>query len=357
MCSVNYQNPAQGTPNQQGFGQAPAVVVEGNNQGQTFPSHQYCQQFVGNYQGNQMYSMTSQGQTVVCQGQSCDYHQSASGYSVTSPMEGSSSGVGTGYCYPVSYSQQQTVVAGNQSQMYYTVQTPQSNPAQSAQGFVQYSGQQGTTYQTNASPPSQNCTVTHSVNPLENVATQALNMNNMSSVNTVNVTPQQQQFHTGAVQGMGPVAPSPGGHFVTSFPSSHQVMPHSTHFHQPQAFTSPMRSVAPQVVPLPGVPVHGQTTPMAQTFHTVYRPNMQMPMQIYPTAAQQAQQPFIMAAAAAGMNKPVHQVAGQSSHVTVSAKGLQYEGKVENGAGENGDASAQVSESITGFRPLHNQGG
>lgn len=354
MCSMNYQSPTQGPNSQQGFGLAPTVVVEGNNQGQAYPTHQYCTQYVPNYQGNQWNSMTSQGQTIACQGQSCDY-PSAGGYSVTSPVDGPSC-VGTGgYCYPVSYSQQQGVVQGNQSQMYYAVQNPQSNPTQTAQGYVQYGGQQGATYQTNTSPPSQNTSVTPSVHALENLSTQAMNMNNMSSVNTVNVTPQQH-FHTGSVQGMG--APSAGGQFVASFPSSHQMMPHTPHFHQPQAFASPMRPVTPQVVPMPGVPVHGQTTPMAQAFHTVYRPNMQMPMQMYPTAAQQVQQPLIMAAAA-GMNKSVHHVTNQpTSHVTVSAKGLQCEGKVENGGGENGDAvSGRGSESLVGFRPLHHSQG
>lgn len=348
MCSMNYQSPTQGASGQQGFGLTPTVVMEPNSQGQAYPTHQYCPQYVQNYQGNQMYSMTSQGQTVGCQGQSCDY-QSAGGYSVTSPVDGPSC-VGTGgYCYQVPYSQQQGLVPGNQSQMYYTVQNPQSNQTQTAQGYVQYSGQQGTTYQTNTSPPSQKTSVTPSVHPLENVVTQAVNMNNMSSVNTV--TPQQQQFHTGAVQGMG--TPT-GGQFVASFPSSHQMMSHTPHYHQPQAFATPMR---PQMVPMPGVPVHGQTTPMAQAFHTVYRPNM--PMQIYPNAAHQVQQPLIMAAAAAGMNKPAHHVTGQpSSHVTVSAKGLQCEGKVENGGGENGDVvPGQGPESLASFRSLHqNQG-
>ena len=349
MCSMNYQSPTQGANTQQGFGLTPTVVVEGNNQAQAYPTHQYCQQYVQNYQGNQMYS---QGQTVGCQGESCDY-PSGGGYSVASPVEGPSC-VGTGgYCYPVSYSQPQGVVSCNQSQMYYTVQTPQSTPTQATgqQGFVQYSGQQGTTYQTNTSPPSQNSTVTHSVHQLDNVATQA--MNNMNSVNTA--TPQQH-YTTGGVQpGMAAVTPSPGGQFVTSFPSSHQMMTHAPHYHQPQAFTSPLRPVTPTVVPMPGV--HGQTTPMGQTFHTVYRPNMQMPMQIYPQAAQQGQQPLMMAAAS--INKPIHHGSGQqSSHVTVSAKGLQCDGKLDSEGGENGDVvSVQATESLTGFRPLHlNQG-
>lgn len=344
MCSINYQSPNPGAPNQQGYGLAPSVVVEGNNQG--YPTHQYCQQYVQNYQGNQMYSMTSQGQTVGCQGQSCDYH-SAGVYNVTSPIEGPSV-VGTGgYCYPV-YSQQQTVVAGNQSQLYYTVQTPQSGLTQAAQGYVQYSGQQGTTYQPNTSPPSQNSTVTPNVHQLETVATQAVNVNNMSSVN---VTPQQQ-FHTGAVPGVCTTTPSASGQFVASFPS-HQMMPHVPHYHQPQAFTSPMRPVTPQVVPMPGVAVHGQTNPMTPTFHTVYRPNVQMPMQIYPSAAQQAQQPLFVAS---GMGKAVG--GQQTSHVTVSAKGLQTEGKVENGSGENGEPiPVQGTDVVAGIRPvLANQG-
>ncbi|XP_060585638.1 cAMP-regulated phosphoprotein 21-like isoform X3 [Ruditapes philippinarum] len=343
MCS--YGMPSSGVQSQQGFTPMQGMQVEGNNQGQQYPAHQYCQQYIQGFQGNQMYPMTSQGQTIG-QGQSDVNFQC--GYSVTSPVEGQTGQGSNGYNYPVPFSQQQqTVVAPNQSPMYYTVQNQQSTQAPVQQGYV-YSGQQGTTYQTNT-PPSQNSTVTPNVQ-LNTVGAQPVNLNNMNMASAVNIASQQTQ---GIVQGsavVGGGVQAQNTQYMSSFQTSHPNMHHSQHYHHPQSFTSPIRPVAPQVLPIQGVPV-GNTAP-AQTFQSVYRPNMQMPMQIHHQQPHVQQQQTTMVGSA--VSKPVQT---PTQHVTVSAKGLSFEsspgvGKVENGGGESCESlPVEVQMANTVYRP------
>ena len=273
---------------------------------------QFCQQFVSqSFQGNPMYTVTSP--TVM--GQSCDY-QAQCMYHMTSPTDSNNSA--TGYSYPVSYnSQQQTFVAPNQSQMFYTYQSPQqSNSGQPGQGFM-YSGQSGTTYQS-TSPPSQSSTVTPSVNMQQGG--------------------QGPQPHA-VLQGAGmALAQSPGAHYMT-FPSPQggPHMPQNPHFHQPQTFSTPVRAVAPQFVPLAhtmpmGGPGPSMTLP--HPFHQpLYCPNMQVPMQLH--SGQPSQQ---------GLLGPG--LARSPGHVTVSARGLAECG--------DGDSTADTQAAFR--QHTHSQG-
>lgn len=344
MCSFGV--PSAGVQTPQGYTQVQAIHMEGSSQGQQYPTHQYCQQYTQGYQGNQMYPMTSQGQNLG-QGQSDVNYQC--GYSVTNPLEGQTGQGNNGFSYPVPFSQQQTLVAQNQSQMFYTVPNQQSTQAPVPQGYV-YSGQQGTTYQANT-PPSQNTTVTPNVQ-LNTVGAQPVNLNTMNTVSAVNIASQQPQ---GIMQGsavMGSTVPAQSTQYISSFQTSHPTMHHTQQFHHPQSFTSPIRPVAPQLVPIQGVPVqgHGAT---AHTFHSVYRPNMQMPMQIIhqQPQVQQQQQGMMVSAVSKSAQTP-------TQHVTVSAKGLPVEtsagggGKVENGSGESCEAvPVDVQMANSAFRP------
>lgn len=291
-----------------------------------------------------MYSVAGQGQTL-SQGQGQSDANYQCGYSVTSPVE-CQTGPGTnGYNYPVPFSQHQTMVAPNQSQMFYSVQNQQSNQPPAQSGYV-YSGQQGTTYQT-STPPSQNSTVAPNVQ-LNSVAGQPVNMNTINTANTVNQTVAPQQT-PGVVQGsggMGNAIPTQSTQYVSSFQTSHPTMHHTQQFHHPQSFSTPIRPVTPHVVPMQGVPVHGNSA-SAHSFHSVYRPNMQMPMQIHQQQPQVQQQQAL--AATTGSKTPQT----PTQHVTVSAKGLSFETspvKVENGSGESSDLM-DVQMANTMFRP------
>ncbi|XP_052812794.1 cAMP-regulated phosphoprotein 21-like isoform X2 [Mya arenaria] len=320
MCPVNYcPGPGHVPQGQIGYSPTPGGV-QPDSGAQPAHAQQFCPQYGNqNISGNTVYSVTSQG----VMAQSCDYQCL---YNVTSPTDTNNSAYSS---YPVSYnSQQQTVVAPNQSQMYYTYQNPQqSNTGQPAQGYM-YTGQNGITYQS-SSPPSQNSTVTQNVN----------------------MTLQQAQVQQpqGVVQGVGlgsnvTVTPSPGAHYMT-FPSPQGAMTsHNPHFHQQQTFTSPIRPVAPQFVPMAHtVPMPGhaaQGMPLAQPFHhpLSYRPNMQVPMQMQPS--QPPQQPLVVPGVSRSPN-------GQAGHVTVSARGL----------GEAGACETDTGDTQATFRPQqHSQG-
>ncbi|KAL4228442.1 R3H domain-containing protein 1 [Mactra antiquata] len=320
MCPYNV--PGQGVQTPQGYAPIQTVPIDSGGQGQQYTTH-YCQQYVPNYQGNQMYSMTSQGQAMGGVEHGDVSYQC--GYSVTSPVEGQNNN----YSFPVPFSQQQTVITPNQSQMLY-VRNQQANPAMVPHGYV-YSGQQGTSYQSNTPPSQNNSTVTPNVqmNPVNQPV-------NMSGVSNISVTPQQTPG--GVVQGSG-VNPGQSAPYISSLQSSYPIISHHTSkYHQPQSFSSPVRHVNPQIVPIHGLQMQGQSNQVAPTFQGVYRPNMQLPMQMHPQQQQQGpnqqlgqqQQQLLVTA----VSKSQHQ--SSSQHVTVSAKGLTYDTTTPGTSTENG---------------------
>ena len=329
MCPVNYCVSNSGGGFQQAYGPGQGVQMEGHTQNLQFQSNPYCQQYIQGYPTNQMFS---QGQFIGGQGQSSNVSYQCGGHGVTSPVEGQNGSMSVGYNLPMQYNQQ-SMNLPNSSQMFYSVQTPQSNQPQ-MQGYSAVSGQQQTTYQNN-NPPSQGSSANPNVQ-LNTITPQPVNVNN---INTVNM-PQQQALGM-TPQGLG-TQPT---QFI-SYPPSHHTLTHTPQI--PQPFTSPqIRSVTPKVVPLQGVPTHGQVP--GQTFQTVYQPNMQMPMQIQPHPSQQQ---------AGLVTKSTHM---GSQQVTVSAKSVSYDPSpvpsgVENGSGEKGGITA-ITEGQTSvgnsFRPTH----
>ncbi|XP_052254930.1 cAMP-regulated phosphoprotein 21-like isoform X2 [Dreissena polymorpha] len=391
MCSMNYC--PQGHQHQSGFGPGPGVVpVDSGSQGVTqghAHQQQYCpQQYVQQgFHGNQsMYSLTSPNQ---CQNptlsgsQSCDYQCA---YNVTSPVEGSGNvnlNAG-GFSYPVTYGgqQQQSFVSGVHHQpapMFYTYQNnQQSNMAGMAPSYM-YGAPQGAMY-ASSSPPTENnqssATSAANVpqqqpqqlsgNPMNNIVTThaALPLNSM---NSVNVAPQQGggivghglgqgQGQTMTIASVNPGVTSPGGQYV-SFPSVHNP---SQQYHQGQSFSGgQLRAVAPQFVPMAaghsGLQMGAMSPMVQQPFHQVYRLNMQNPMHFSQWQCGQSNPQSLVLSAQAVNRSPGHLGSGPG-HVTVSAKGLQSEGKPDSGALEGGDGN-NPGETGHGYGPVnHNTG-
>ena len=322
MCSMNYSTPASGGSIPQAVGPG-----EGPTQGQS-AQQQYTTQFVhGGYSCNQIYQTTPQGQGHV-QAQNQVVTQSAS---YTAQPQGDSSSVPTssgsnGVSYQVQYSQGSSVVpnqshmAPNQSQMYYMVQSHQPQ-----MGF--YQGQGVSSYQSTTPPSQQSANVSNLNNSVP-----MLNMGQPMNIGTpLNVA-------QGQAQGVGAGTPSQQSvPFIT-------YQPQPAHVYQPQ-LTNQIRPVSPQVVPFPSVQAH--THMPAQTYQTVFRPNMQMPMQVQ---QQQPQGSLVTSQVVPQGSVNVNQVSANPSqplsHVTVSAKGLLYEGQVPK-VESNGENKEQYSGGVT----------
>ena len=322
MCPMNYSTPASG-------GSIPQAVGPGDGQAQPHPQQahqqQFTQQFVHSYPCNQMYPTASQGQGHIhgqAQGQGQDIGVPQGGtYSVPTPGDGNSvpvSSGSSGVSYQVQYSQGSST-APNQSHMYYMVQSHQPQ-----MGY--FHGQGVTSYQSNTPPSQQSANVSNLNNPVPvlNMG-QPVNMN----VNPVNVPQGQTQ---------GVVTPSQQSvPFIT-------YQPQPAHVYQP-SLTNQIRPVSPQVVPFPNVQAHTHMQTPAQTYQTVFRPNMQMPMQVpqQPQGAMMA--PQVAPQGSVNMNQVSANPSQPLNHVTVSAKGLLYEGqvpKVESN-GENKEYSGGVT--------------
>ena len=322
MCSMNYSTPASG-------GSIPQAVGPGDGQVPAQQTHQqqFTPQFIHGYPCNQIYPVTSQqGQghlTSQGQGQEVSHPQTGS-YSVPAPADAGStpaSSGSSGISYQVQYSQGSST-APNQSHMYYMVQSHQPQ-----MGY--YHGQGVSSYQSNTPPSQQSANVLNMNNPVPTINMgQPVNMNVGSPVNV----PQ------GPTQGVGAVTPSQQSvPFIT-----YQPQPAHTIYQPP--LTNQIRPVSPQVVPFPNVQAHMHMQAPAQTYQTVFRPNMQMPMQVpqqHPQGSMMAPQGNV------NMNQVSANTSQQLNHVTVSAKGIQYEGqvpKVETN-GENKEYSGGVTPS------------
>ena len=345
MCSMNYSTPTAGGSIPQSVGPG-----EGPTAGQP-AQQQYTTQFVhGSYPPcNQVFQAAPQGQGHVqgqTQGQEVSQTQNGS-YPVHSGGETGSvpaSSVSNGVSYQVQYSQggsmapNQSHMTPNQSQMYYMVQSHQPQ-----MGF--YHGQGVSSYQPTTPPSQQSANVSNLNNP--NVP--MLNMGQPMNIGTpVNMA-------QGQAQGMGAGTPTQQNvPYITYQPQPAHV------YHQP-ALTNQIRPVSPQVVPFPSVQAHTHM-PAVQTYQTVFRPNMQMPMQVQQQQAQ-PQGPMIapqVASVQGSVN--TNQVSANPSqqpisHVTVSAKGLLYEGqgqvpKVDN----NGESKEQYSGGVTASGPQYSGG-
>ena len=327
MCSMNYSTPASGGSIPQAVGPGDGQVTVQQTQQQQQQQQQYTQQFIHGYPCNQMYPVSSQGQgqghltsqgQEVSQAQTGNYSIPVQGESVSAPVAASSGS--SGVSYQVQYSQGSST-APNQSHMYYMVQSHQPQV-----GY--YHGQGVSSYQSNTPPSQQSANMVNLNNPVPPTINmgQPVNMNVGSPVNV----PQ------GPTQAVGAVTPA-----QQSVPYiTYQPQPAHTIFQPP--LTNQIRPVSPQVVPFPNVQAHMQTP--AHTYQTVFRPNMQMPMQV----PQQHPQGSMMAPQG---SVNVNQVSANPSqplnHVTVSAKGILYEGqvpKVESN-GENKEYSGGVTPS------------
>lgn len=311
---MNYSTPTSG-------GSIPQAVGPGEGQTQGQPTQQFTPQYIHSYPCNQIYQPTSQSQGhIQAQGQGQEVNQPQSGcYTVASQGDSSGVQVSSGASYQVQYSQGSSV-APNQSHMYYMVQSHQPQ-----MGY--YHGQGGSSYQANAPPSQQSANVSNLNNPVP-----MLNMG--QSVNIGNPVNMPQ----GPVPGVGAMTPSQQSvPFIT-------YQPQPAHMYQPQ-LTNQIRPVSPQVVPFPSVQAHPHMP--AQTYQTMFRPNMQLPMQVQ---QQQPQGAMVTPQVAPQGSVNVNQVSANPSqplnHVTVSAKGLLYEGqvpKVEN----NGENKEQYSGAVT----------
>ena len=344
MCSMNYSTPAAGGSIPQSVGPG-----EGQTTGQPAQQQQYTTQFVhGSYPPcNQVFQTAPQGQGhIQGQSQGQEVTQTPNGsYSVQSGGESSSVPVSSGsngVSYQVQYSQggsiapNQSHMAPNQSQMYYMVQSHQPQ-----MGY--YHGQGVTSYQPTTPPSQQSANVSNLNNPVPMLNMgQPVNMNIGTPVNVAQ----------GQAQGIGAgTPPQQNVPFIT-------YQPQPAHMYQPQ-LTNQIRPVSPQVVPFPSVQAHTHM-PAAQTYQTVFRPNMQMPMQVQQQQPQGAMVTPQVAPVQGSVN--TNQVSANPSqqplsHVTVSAKGLLYEGqgqvpKVES----NGESKEQYSGGVTASGPQYSGG-